>query len=1331
MKKGLRPAIAVMVIAFLAAAAEARVRAVRLAFQLEAGTSFTFPVDPNVMNPPAALTSITFQVSGPPGITVVPIQPVSVAPSFGPVSFRIITDVAMTPGRVTLTVTGTPAGDPAYFIAPTSFVVDVTPAQFHFPSVTPASLSFVAGSSGAFTAAAKVLPGYPSTILVTPQVPPNVTVTPQQAVLTGSTAASGASFTVTSAVPGVTTIPVEFRSSTGQQLTLPLTVTVGAPPSVDFSMTLTPSVLSLSAGETRQFVLTITPLGPPSTAVTNTVDVGVAAANGVTVTPAQFTVTAPATRVLTVTVSPQSSGIIPITVTGTGSVDRHTARGDVAILPAITAIAPASIVAPSTSQTVRLAGTNFAPGGVAVSRSPGIVVERTIVLSATLAEAVIRVQPGAPIGALRLDFRNPEGGLSLRGATLFIYPQEAIGAPLGVSTAAIVFPVEGTIVSSGQNVYPRAILATSGTGTISGHWAVDGVTFDHFNVPTSAGEPVKVRAQVPIPPTAIGRHEISLVIEAPRLIEAPAVVIESSAVSLPPISIYEPLDRAIVEGPPRIRWSLVPGASSYELELRPMSADGRAGVPRRVHTTDSEWIPKELAAGTYSIRVRPIYPIDVRGEPTPWVNAVILPASASLHIDGASERRIAWSGGVPGMLYRVEFLGGGGRCFDALTFAANYRIPASIPWRDCDAVRIRALAPSGTVIGTSDVRRLTKSFANGVTLARDVAPAEIVERFPAPHSADARAAAVGGRWNGGPADDISLLVDGVDVTAVSRRERQSIAYDALLPLRSGTHVAAFASAGRTDEWTFDVTEDPPPAPPAAQKKPAQYVLEPNGSVIWSRKDARTETTEEHLALSSEGVAGDAVKATGTKAKGDLAWVGTSEPNRIVQESRNIRLDERVGSETFGLGSLGYLTPTFTDGTEYLQSGVARTGVALTGGSKYGTLSYYQPVDPSVHGVVSANPENLKIRSFALASPEGRRYVVRAIGLQVDEPANLLQATPGSATRTYGILGGYEFAPAAALILEIARGTSDSPSGGRRGTAARIGLTGKIAGADYALNLRDVTPFFVNPASRGLTSNLADRQGADFNISRTFGKSTLGFTAARQDQGRMSESMLPRASNTSAGLTFSTTFKPWLALTSSASAAHDSANATNGSTLPATDRLLACSSATLSETFAKLNLSQRIEWSRTDNRIDPTANSEITGLTIGGGANVLARVSLNSSANYTRTRATPLQGTSAAWFVQLSPTIDVLMLKVTPSIFINGTSNDVAHSKGRTESYSTIAQWSPPWLASLLTGELSGGMTRSSGNDAAARHVTSRQARASVTMHLTKSRGLPMFAASAR
>ncbi|MEA2338545.1 MAG: hypothetical protein QOE82_2552, partial [Thermoanaerobaculia bacterium] len=1109
------------------------------------------------------------------------------------------------------------------------------------------------------------------------------------------------------------------------------------PPPTDFAISVSPPVVSLSAGETRQLTVTVTQSSTPSPLRAQgglpppaDVVITVTSGNGVTFTPSQFTVRPPATVPLTVTVSPLSSGIVPVSITGVSGTNRHTARADVAMLPAINVVVPPSVVAPSISTTERLSGTNFAPGGTVISRSPGVVIERTTVFSPMLAEAVISVQPGAPIGALRLDFRNPDGATSTRGTTLFVYPQEAIGAPLGVSTAAIVYPVQGTIVGSGQHLYPRALLATSGTGTVTGHWAIDGFAFDRFIATTSAGAPVEVRARTPIPPTAIGRHELSLVIESPTLTEAPAVTIESEAFSLPPITIYEPLDRAIIEGSPRVRWTLVPGASGYEVEFGRVEGERRDLVPRRVRITASEWTPKDLAAGMYRMRVRPIFPIDVRGEPTDWVTAVILPAKAVLRLDSTSDRRVSWSGGAAGMLYRVEFLAETGRCFDALTFAAEYRLPDSVAWRDCSAVRVRALAPSGTLLGTSDVRPLPAGFASDVSLTRAVAAPEIVEHYPS-----TRITAVGARWRGNSGDDAALIVDGVDVTSVSTHQRQGIAYEPLLPLRGGRHIAAIASAGKTEEWSFEVAQDPPaaPAPAAAPAaKPAaspNYVLRPNGIVIWSKSAEGKESTEEHLALASEGEAGDVTSADGTKAKADLAWVGTSDPNHIVEESRNwVGEGRRAAGPMFGSARFGYTVPDFTDGTTFLNSGLARTGVVARAGSSYGTLSYYQPVEPTLHGVISARPEGLKIRSFALASPEDKKFVVRAIGLDVDELATA--GTAGSSMRTYGLLAGYSLGDRAAFVVETARGTMESPTGNRSGNAMRFGVAGTIAGASYALNLREIDPNFVNPANRGLTNGIADRQAGDFRISRIFGKSTIGFTAGREDQGRGSGSQLPHASSTNAGFTLATALTSRLGLTGSLSAAHDLADVASGSTLPRTDRLQTCASATLTETFTKLTLSQTVDWSRHDDRIEPLSDQKVNALTINASGGLVPGVTFTSSANYTRTIADPIVGTTNAWTVQLSPAISIpsLLLDVQPTASINTVSNDVIHSNLRTESYGTILQWSPTWFASLLSGQVSGGLTRTSNTAAVVTHTTARQYRASVTLHLNKSRGLPMFAA---
>jgi len=1335
MKRGLH-AIVLGVFALIAPAMEARDRAVR-PLQVEAGFNITIDLGSNVINPPPGLM-ITYTVSGAPaGVTVTLTPPVVTAP-FPNILLTIATDAATIPGHYVLTITGV-TNIPWNPVAPIFLGFDVLPAQFNKPAVTPSALTFVAGSASTFAASANVRPHYPSTITVTPMPPPNVIISPAQAVIAPSNSTTPTvGFTVMSSVPGTTTVPVEFRSSSGQQQVVPLTVTVTAPPLTDFAIAVTPPVVSLSAGETRQLMLTIVQasasipiplvsqgLPPPPADVVVTVTPG----NGVTVTPSQFTARPPATLALTVAVSPEVSGIVPINISAVSGANRHTARADVAILPAINAVVPPSVVAPSISTIVRISGTNFAPGGTVISNSPGVLIERTIVYSPTLAEAVISVRQGTPIGALRLDFRNPEGGASARGATLFVYPQEAIGAPLGVSTAAIVFPVEGTIVGSSQHVYPRALLATSGTGTVTGHWAIDGNPFDQFVATTSAGAPLEIRARSPIPPTAIGRHELSLVIESPNLTEAPAVAIESAAASLPPITIYEPLDRAIVEGALRVRWTIVPGASGYEVEFRQLDGERRELTPRRVRITASEWTPNEFPPGMYKMRVRPIFPIDVRGEPTEWTTAVILPSKATIRLDQPSERRVSWSGGAAGMLYRLEFLGSAGRCFDALTFASEYRLPDSLPWRDCSSVRVRALAPSGTVLGISDARPLSPEFASATSVARDTPLPEVVERYP---SSGAASAAVGVRWRGPSGDDAVLIVDGVDVTSISARQRQGIEYQPLLPLREGMHVAALVSGGRSDEWTFGIAENPP-APAATPPASPKYVLRPNGSVIWSRSEPGKESREEHLLLASEGEAGDATTANGTKAKADLGWIGSVDPHRLVQESRNwVGEGRRTVGPVFGSARFGYTVPDFTDGTTFLNSGVARTGIVARTGSAYGTLSYYQPVDPAIHGVISASPDELKIRSFAVATPDGKPYAVRVIGLHVDEPANAIAGTLGSSMRTYGLLAGYTLGTTAAFVLETARGTLDSPAGGRKGSATRFGVSGIIAGAAYSLNLREIDPNFVNPASRGLTNGIADRQAADFSITRTFGKNVLGVTACREDQGRASGSLLPHASSSKGGLTLATTLSARFGLTASVAASHATADVAAGSTLPRTDQMQTSASATLSETFSRLNLAQTLDWSRHDDRVEPLSDQKVNALTIVASGGVVPHVTLTSSANYTRTIGAPLVGTTNSWLVTISPSVSVpmLLLDVQPTVAINATSNDVVHTNMRTESYGTILQWSPAWFASLLSGQVSGAVTRTSNAAAAlpATRTTARQYRASVTLHLNKSRGLPMFAA---
>jgi hypothetical protein len=1108
-----------------------------------------------------------------------------------------------------------------------------------------------------------------------------------------------------------------------------------------FVPVLTPSSVTFAAGSSAPFTARTLKSPPPqlnlSPPVPSFIGITFISPAAVTITPsqAQLTSTNYATGVtFTATCSTAGTYSIPVRfqLSG-GAVNQPPETVILAVnctaIPNIDAIAPPSVIAPSLATTLRVSGTNFAPGGVVFALTPGVVVDRTTVFGPGLAEIVVHVLAGTPPGALRLGFRNPDGGTSVRDGTLLVYPRGAIGAPLAVSTATIVFPVDGTIVSNGEAVYPRALLGMSGSGTVVGAWAVDGAPFDRFTATTNAGASLEIRARVPIPPTSWGEHRLSLIIDSPQLPEGPSVKFESSATSATRLTIYEPAERAVIEGFPRIRWTLVPGASAYEVEILHVGNDGRQLSNRRFRTTETSWTPKDLGTGMMRARLRTIYQGDTRGEPTEWRTFVILPATAALHIDGAADRRIAWSGGGLGMIYRVEFLRGEARCFRALSFSSPYRMATSIEWRNCDAVRVDAFSPSGTLLGKSQLVTLGKNFAPPVALVAGQEPAEVIERLPRTGAISRGLLSVAARWREGAQVNSALLVDGTDVTAVAMRQPRAIVYDALLPLAAGKHVAALASSGALDEWTFSVSDDQTtPSAPAATS-PATYVIQPSGNVEVQRAPPAGDKTTGSVSLSAQGSVGDVTAGNGVQATGDLVYAGGLDPNHLAQASRNwLGQGRTTYGPMWGSARLGYTTPDFTDGAEFLTSGTARTGVVARAGSAWGTLSYYQPVDPQVHGVISASPENLGIRSAAFTTPDGKPYVIRVIALRMQEPANLMLNTTESTTRTFGIFARYDFGPKGLLSAEAAHGSVTTQAGSaqvsRSGDAIRLTANGVLAGTTYSADLRDVDSNYVNPGNRTLTPGI----GEHFILGRTFGRNILGLTIGHQEQGWGTNSPLQHATSSAVAINVTTTFNPRISLITTLGVNGDHADARVASSLPATSRTNSSASAALAETFSKINVSEMLTWSRLDDHKSPMASNDGRSMTVTVSGAPITNVALTSSAAFTRTNAAPPVGTSDSRLFSLTPSIALptLCLSVSPSATISRTTNDVAASNVSNQSLGSIVQWSPLWKSSLVSGQVS-----AMRNHVAAT-MTMPSARtnvytAAVTLHLSKTRGLPMFA----
>ncbi len=565
--------------------------------------------------------------STPPGVVVSPSSPVS--PPLPP-SQRIpftVSASGASPGMYSIPLQ---VRDPAAGVDLTVQLALNVAGQAFEAHLSPPNLTVQAGgAAGSITAG--ITPG---TCFTAPEVevtvsgaPAGLGLSPATAVLPGP-AYAPVTFTVrpeATLPPGSYPVTFRFTTAGGPTRDVQATITVtGAP---GFTLTVTPPAVTVEAGGTTVLVFRVDPLR----GFTGSADIRIQTPPGLTAEPASFPVPAGATRQVTLGCAPDRQvGLANLTVEASapGVPDIHHSTVPVTVLPrppSIASVTPPAFSPGTQDSVVRLTGENFKPGAVASSPSPDLVFSRTTILSPTLAEAVVTVRPDAAPGPRRVDLTNPDGGTTREGGLLLVARSGSIGAPLGVTVAAIVFPREDALITPTDRVYPRGLLATTGLGTIVGTWRLDGIPFERFTVSASAGMPVKVEATTPIPAISLGSHTLELAVEQPRSLVSAPVGIVVSLESFSGLEVFAPEDGAVFgREPPLFRWSLVPGASGYEIEITrgPRSRRFLRRLP------ESEWRPtagdvEELGPGVHRFRVRPVFPGDVPGEPSPWLEFTI------------------------------------------------------------------------------------------------------------------------------------------------------------------------------------------------------------------------------------------------------------------------------------------------------------------------------------------------------------------------------------------------------------------------------------------------------------------------------------------------------------------------------------------------------------------------------------------------------------------------------------------------------------------------------------------------------------------------------------
>ncbi len=1296
-----------------------------------AAPDFTLAVAPPSLSlAPGASGTGTVSATGVNGFTgsITVAAPTLAGVTFTPASFALtpggsqvvtvqVATVA-TPGTVTATFTGTVIQ--MFNPHTASFALTILPPPDFALTVAPQLLPVAAGTSGSVAVTATALNGFAGSVSVVAPTLPGVTFAPAAF----SLAAGGSQTVAVQVAPG--TAPGDLLATfTGTAVgvaaprTALLTLRVTAPP--DFTLSVTPTALALVQGSSGTVTVSVAGVN----GFAGTVAVTAPTLAGVTLTPASFSLAAGASQPVIVSLAPTASpGTFAAQFAGTAA-GVSGARSVLLTLtvapapPVITTVTPPTMTVGATNMVLRLAGENFRPGATVTCPDPALQIVSTKVISSTVAEVVATLGPGARSGPYRLDLVNTDGTRTSQGVLVLVYPLSSIAAPLGVTTAAIVFPRPYTLLAPDAPLYPRGLLATTGLGAIIGAWRYDGVPFDRFTVNVSGGMPVEVKANVPIPVSYTGEHKLELAIEQPQSLVTEPVSIIQSLESRSGLEILAPPDNtAFGERPPLFRWSLVPGASGYEVEIE--MPDHRP--PVRVRLSESEWRPsaddvEAIGPGVHRYRVKAIFPGETSGEPTPWRRFAIPPKRAELKMlspatDPATGRpAIRWEGGGPGLVYRVEFFlpGSDAPFAAAFTMRQRYLVPPGVTQRGAALrVRVVALGPDGSPRGAAapaDLAIQSSLIGVGRDLVLASAGAQVTALTPpdgATLTEDRPVIEV--RWSGAvKPEEVLLTVDATDVTAVAAVGEGSIWYASVEPLAAGAHVLQLSLAGAITRTTF-IINPPPPAEAAAAAAQAealrrdwQYGLMGNGTETDDEGHVHGDAGRLQLTGQTEIGSGESV----VKATADLGGRREFEPPyRTVSESQNWQF--HLGATQPGFkeeGRFGYSPPDFLDQSEFLAAGLARGGGQAKIGTPIGSISYYQTFAAESAGATGAPSVAQDLKGIGYQAPwDPTRFLLRAVALRSEgevgpENAGVRGEAAGVFTRL--VLGaGLTLLFEGAYSKTTPQGAESPPE--RGGYGLHLGAMGMLGTLNYAVNLRKTQADFSNPMNVGLTPGaVPDRVGGDVMLSTQLGSASVSVQLRRLESGGGSAEAPPKATENGAMLSLAVPLRSNLNLAVSGTWTGNEGEAAPDLYLPAVSRTQRGMTLTLTEVPGRLMLSQALAWQEMLDDNMPAANQTVKSVTLSANGPLTPAITLAGLASGTRSESAPPVGKTDQLMLSLQPTINwtQAFLSVTPRAAWIEVKSEMSAGKTTTEQYQVLLQLTPPWVNSLLAFQVAADWSR--------------------------------------
>ncbi len=555
-------------------------------------------------------------------------------------------------------------------------------------------------------------------------------------------------------------------------------------------------------------------------------------------------------------------------------------------IPTLVSATPEFASPGASEMRLTLIGTNFRPGAVAVVSPPlsnvtlssgnvqanDVVVESTSVVNSTLIVALVSLRAQAPAGLRALDVLNLDGtttgtiaGVGVGTSKPFrVAPSDSLGAPLNVTTIAMLNPRNGAVLSPGDEVYGQAQLATTGSGVVVGAWFWDDNIIEQFSVTVAGGQSVSIRAQQRFPTELIGPHTVELRIFQPnRLSTGPiSVVVNPGDFLFERLVAPEYGARVLAKETPEFRWVPVPGIGEYQVGF---ATEPYLSEIKSWHSVgDNAWkVPedvwRELPDGEIYWTVRAVEMSGAVRRPLPMRLLLRVPDDAlkstrarpaftpqgnpllewngfsgwhlyrvTVSSDLAAEHVIrryltdkpqidlrALKGKLdPGQTYywSVELLGSDGQTI--LTGPANELTVLSPPQsRKTPLHRARLLSvasmPSPVYASSDDVSArdaAVTDLAQGSSSASPQGIKTIAKQTPAPDStvSNPKAPIVIDFSTAPNVFDLAIQVDGTDVTSLCDVADTKVTYPAAVGLADGSHTVLVTLGSDSSSWKFTV-----------------------------------------------------------------------------------------------------------------------------------------------------------------------------------------------------------------------------------------------------------------------------------------------------------------------------------------------------------------------------------------------------------------------------------------------------------------------------------------------------------------------------------------------